>query len=791
MSGEPEAPLHVNKTLYKNAVDQALACLVSPLAHRVVEILKNSTDDWWEEKVCNNSKVRENLHSPLSSDEEDRIGVLQITSCCELVFKDIGKFRAKWGDRCRGLISLVREARNESSHRPVREPDFSREDAEYYLYAIYLTAEMIKADTETQSTLKWIHERVWLGEVPSYPPVEAMVRGSEPMVSDVVPYRGVSRWFDDDGLREEVGSMISAIGEDEIQSDFERRILDETSLSETGWRGWVCMYHDSTEGIVDEPVSTLVFLPCEGSASAHGGAGSARALADRIMATSGKGPRVNRNMLFFVYAEPLAHDRMKRRIREYLALRHLMEEGAGGRKIVSYVADADDDARRWMRVAYSGVLVPDSGWGMYQPLYRSLELKGGNIVRAAVSALSEAGMLYASDAASAGDKSRFRLSDLGWPSPEADFTSIGEMWATLSEKTDFPIMESSDVLRHAIWCDVRDGLYGYADDVRVEYRTTPRPGFRPRLRETPDGEERVYPYPVCEGLCIEGDVTDVRMDGYLVTREVALLNGWRPLAMVRRDALLESGGFVGGQAGEGEGDERRFRRAVYRCGEERAQGPAPLLCGGRHGRPGKEVRDAVLDRQCGRGQEAEGNVPHPGLDRGSPQGQDRATQRQELLSAGFRRGEHLPVRGGLEGQGRDAGEPREGCLRCHSSRGGEGQGARQAGGQEGHGQDDGGFSPGERGPPLCGDWEAGCRGGGAQHTCGLGRGSAPGPVRLETDRVSDAGAASRHGNRRGRPRAANPVVPERGAEGGSRVGAVRDRRARSPRGNHETPRGRG
>ena len=502
---------HVNMVQYKNVVDQALSCLLGPLALKVVDVLKEMCDDWWGEKVLGNKKVKDGLEEPRTSDESDLVGVLQISSCCELVFTDIAYFSKKWGERCRGLINLVREARNRSSHRQVDEPDFTAEDAEYYLYAIFQTGKMIKADSSVVATLQWLHECLWLGRVPSYSPTDDPGRISEPAVRELVPFKPALRWFDSEDFREEVARRIDGISDDAVLEEMERRIGDEVRLAEIGWEGWVCTYRDGRDDIVDEPCITLVFLLHNTGPDAGEPAAGETEVADRIMAGTGGRARVNRNMLMFVFSDNGSISMLKSSIRVYLALSGLMSERAGDLQAVEFLKEADADCRRMAREAFSNLLVPEPGWEVRQPRYRRLRLDGcGNIVERAFGEAAREGLAYGA-AAGDGVEQPFRLRDIGWPEAAGDvgFIRIEELWERLCSMPDCPKIESRDVLLHAVWSEVLEGRYGYAEDVETCTGDAP-----------PDGPAQ----PKCIGLRFRQDVHDISAEGFIVSPDVVALN---------------------------------------------------------------------------------------------------------------------------------------------------------------------------------------------------------------------------------------------------------------------------
>ena len=564
-----------DRTPNKTLVDQGLALLLPSFANAVARVLEKSFGDrWWSEvqglKAPGSGpaggRVLRFLDEPPSDSFEDRVGVLQITHCCEIVFAYRKEFTNAWGREHIGASNLVLEARHKTSHRTAAGTDLSADDAEYYLYAMVKMARVIKADRGTVDILERLHDVLWRGGTLGYLPVSYECAGDEPSVSDVSAPEGrgalaapgyAGRWSDDDGLRARVLAEMDGMDPGLVEREICERILSEVDSMETSMRSTVCVFPSPPGEVPDIPELTIVVLPPADGAVTGASCRAAEAQADEAMASSEGRPRVYRNMLVFVFPETVPYRLLERSASEYLALRSVAKSGQDFPGLSRHLREADLDVGRRLRAAYSGVLAPEGPWDRYGHCYRRLRPADGNIIDGALFSLVREGLLYVRGEGDGAGPFRPTMTALGWPgSLPGGSARISDYWEAASSQCGMPRFESKDVFLQAIWRDVRDGRYGYAP---------------PGPDGGPSGEVR-----------IGEELASISMDGFVVNCDGAS-NGW---------ILLEGGG-------------RETRRLAPRAGSE-GGGPGergPLRAGRPPGGVAEHGRRA---RGVGRNRGADG-----------------------------------------------------------------------------------------------------------------------------------------------------------------------------------------
>ena len=542
------ADLTPNKTM----VDQGLAILLPPFADAVVRVLeKEYGDSWWRDRVQGNRGIRF-LENPASDSREDRVGVLQMSHCCELVFSDRMVFTNAWGRGHIGLCGIVHEARNRSAHRSVSESDLTAGDAEYYVHAMLRLAREIRADSGTCNSLERLHEVLWQGGTIGYAPVRYRCEGAEPRVSEVLGREGlpapasasVARWFDDDALRERVLQAMALIPPEAVAAEMYGRLQSEVGTSDYGVR--VHVFPETADDVPDSPELKIVVLPPIGGASPE-------ERADIIMATCRGTPRKYRNMLVFVFAEEVPGRLFERRASEYLALCKLSEADPDDVGLSRFAEEADVDLRGRTKAAFSNVMAPVGGWERYGLQYRRLRTAGGNVVATALEALADAGLLYVA----MGHGGRrgtwiFEVAAMGGLSGWC--LRISDLWRAVCTDCRLPRVESRGALLNEVWRAVREGSCGYLEQ-----------------DDTPDPE-------AVRRMLIGVELPVVSMDAFVVDPRAAIELGWVP----KYEFVLVEGGEIDFEGGAG--DDRRER-----CPGDAVQGRSGGGAGG-HQAPDGVVR---------------------------------------------------------------------------------------------------------------------------------------------------------------------------------------------------------
>ena len=774
----------VDRTPNKTVVDQGLAILLPPFAEAVARVLvKEYGDGWWAEvegmKAKKNSpekgKLMRYLNDPPSDSFGDRVGVLQVSNCCEIVFAHRLLYKNAWGDAHIGLTSLVLEARNRASHRAAGEADLSPEDAEYYLYAMLRLARAIRADPQVCEALERVHEVLWTGGSLGYRPVVYRCQGEEPSVSEVLaveaPQPGagggaaqaVPRWFDDDARRALVRREMEGLGQEDVEREVCERLASEVDVMEARMSALICLFPRPASEVSDRPDLTFVVLPpADGEVTADS-CTAAEAQADEALATCGGERRRHRNALVFVFSETVRYRLLERSAAEYLALRRLAERGPDGAALSGFVAEADLDVRRRLRAAFSNVLVPEGPWERHGRGYRRLGTGGGNVFDGAVDALVRSGLLYLREERQGRTPRRLSMSAFGFPdSLRGGCVRISDFWDAVSSDCRMPRFESRDVLLNAVWRDVRDGRYCYLPP-EAEWRGA---GADPR-----------------DMLVIGEELPGVSMDGYVVAPDVAFGNVWAPSG-----GWYEPPSYGSVRIPEEAGRRERRRGPPDRPGAFgqplRRRGPrSPGVAQAGRRRRDEEGAQGGARRGSVRAAAEEEDQEHP-PPRGprQPGRLVRPPERRQLLLPGLRARPDGGVRRPLE-------EGRHSAGQHHQGRRGRPEGAGEAGRQarrvgEGRPAEDGrDVLPGDHGPLLRVDRRR-------ARARGRDQGAEEGPDAGQRARGQGARARAPAGPRGARgPR--EGVVHGRGAEGGGLGRRGEDRPGRGRRGDPGAPGGRG
>ena len=526
----------------KTILDNSLALFLPSFAVSVACVLKKEyKDGWWdkikdlESKKDGDHKPLQFLGEPLSDSFEDRVGELQITHCCRIVFYYRSDFTNEWGNGHQALVSLVLEARNKISHTIAGKVDLSVEDAEYYLYAMLKLACVVNADRQSIDSLERLHEVLWLGGTIRIRPMRYVCEDGEPRVSDVLRSRSESdgsRWFDDDDLRERVCKGMEALDSVDVEREICKRIVSEVETRAFRFPTSVCLFPSIPGETWDKAEPTFVILPpAEGAVTAEC-CRFAEAQADQVMATSEGERRRFRNALVFIFPETSEYRVLERGTRAYLALRRLGEESIEA-ELESYIAEADLDIRGRLRAAYSNILVPKSSWHMYGSCYTRMKSRDGNVIDGAVESLVREGLLYLTEENGAIRPPGVEavLQEWLYRLPKK-FATVSELWSFFSSDLRLPRFESKEVLFNAVWRGVKDGLL-----VRV--------------------------IPVNEGsellVVSKLELPEVRMETIIASMKAAIELGWVQCGPGDVRSLTEGAGGASKEGG-GSHDRRCTRR---------------------------------------------------------------------------------------------------------------------------------------------------------------------------------------------------------------------------------------
>ena len=461
---------------------------------------------------------------------------MSVRSCCEVVLDDIKRCRKdgrtskfkKWDVGGETRIHLMIEA-DDALKESGENRDITLDEALWYLdHALELC--LIIGDPKTAEDIGAVWER--LEEEAAAPgfveePLESgpgmafeagePITDSEglPLDNPSMPGYSAVRWYEIPEVREQVFEAARGISEEDVRGEIARRVKEE--VAGRSWRGRVQIVFEGDDKVSDDPEITIVVMVPDRAPRDDAGGLLDSDWPDRILAECGGRPRRYRNAIAFVAAESGPFLTMQRDTRDYLAIFASQEGRVTGPRRRAIIDEADTEATRSMRRAFSVLMAPRADSG-----YAVLQTDCGNIADSAAKAMRYSGLMIGWEAcgecpvrAWTADELMTVVGRFTGASPRKMHIGVRELWEIMCSECSTPRLESPELLLDAVREGQKRNLFLYADEI---------------VREMADDGIKL-------GYSWSGN--DVSMDGMIVRFCDAIGNGWVPGSMCPSGARRE------------------------------------------------------------------------------------------------------------------------------------------------------------------------------------------------------------------------------------------------------------